>query len=184
MAILVPTELVEAAREGDSAVIERLVATIWPDAYRLARAILGEGQGADDAAQEACIILYRTIASLRSADAFRVWFYRIVVREASAIKRQRTRVEPINQAQSYVSDQATSIDIWRALSMLPQHLRDVVVLRYFEDLSSRQIASVLRIPDGTVRFRLMIARQRLQRILGDDFENNTYSAQEVQTYAL
>jgi len=77
----VPRELVEAARDGGPAQIERLVEAIWPDAYRLARAILGEQQGAEDAAQEACIILYRTIASLRSAAAFRVgsiasWFAR------------------------------------------------------------------------------------------------------------
>ncbi|HVR45205.1 MAG TPA: sigma factor-like helix-turn-helix DNA-binding protein [Candidatus Binatia bacterium] len=40
------------------------------------------------------------------------------------------------------------------------------MLRYFEDLSSREIASILRIHDGAVRFRLMVAKLRLRQLLG------------------
>ena len=47
-------------------------------------------------------------------------------------------------------DETALIDVWNALATLPDSLRSVVVLGYFEDLSSREIASVLRIPDGTV----------------------------------
>ncbi|MEO6912468.1 MAG: RNA polymerase sigma factor, partial [Candidatus Baltobacteraceae bacterium] len=179
----VPTELVEAARDGSPAQIERLVEAIWPDAYRLARAILGERQGAEDAAQEACIILYRTISSLRSSDAFRAWFYRIVVREASELKRRGYRIGQAPEAAPDCTDQTAAIDVWRALSALPQHLREVVVLRYFEDFSSREIASILQIPDGTVRFRLMIARRRLRPLLGDTPEI-THAAGRVRTDAI
>jgi len=56
MPVPVPTELIESARDGGPAQIERLLEAIWPDAYRFAHAILGERQGAEDAAQEACII--------------------------------------------------------------------------------------------------------------------------------
>ncbi len=95
MATPVPSELVDAARTGGRDEIELLLRTVWPDAYRLARVILGEDQPAEDAAQEACIIVYRTIASLRSSAAFRTWFYRIVVREAAEIKRRRSRTESL-----------------------------------------------------------------------------------------
>jgi len=166
MAIPLPTAVIEAARNGDAPQIEALIEIVWPDAYRLARAILGEDQPAQDAAQEACIILYRTIASLRNAAAFRTWFYRIVVREASDLRRRRLRSEEIDI--KHAADETAALDVWRALASLPQHLRDVVVLRYFEDLSSREIAQVLRIPDGTVRFRLMIARRRLLPLLAID----------------
>jgi RNA polymerase sigma-70 factor (ECF subfamily) len=166
MAIPLPTAVIEAARNGDALHIEALIEVVWPDAYRLARAILGEDQPAQDAAQEACIILYRTIASLRNAAAFRTWFYRIVVREASDLKRRRSGNEEIELKQQ-AADPTAVLDVWRALASLPQHLRDVVVLRYFEDLSSREIAQVLRIPDGTVRFRLMIAKRRLRPLLGE-----------------
>jgi RNA polymerase sigma-70 factor (ECF subfamily) len=181
--IPISADLIEAAKGGEAEHVERLVTAIWPDAYRLARAIVGERQGAEDVAQEACIILYRTVGSLRSTEAFRVWFYRIVVREASELKRRRSRIEPAPDALPESADQAASIDVWRALSGLPQHLRDVVVLRYFEDLSSREIASVLRIPDGTVRFRLMIARRRLRPLLGEHPEHPT-QPNEVTTHAV
>ena len=86
MAIQVPTELIEEARNGGPTQIEALLEIVCPKAYRLARAIVNDRVEAEDAAQEACITMYRTIAELRSAAAFRVWFYRIVVREAAARK--------------------------------------------------------------------------------------------------
>ncbi len=167
MKTIPPPELIEAARNGAPAQIERLIEAVWPEAYRLAYAILGERTSAEDAAQEACVVAYRTIASLRSALAFRVWFYRIVVRRASDFKRRRARREPIVAESATDADRSDMIDIWCALSALPRTLRDVVVLRYFEDLSSREIASILRIPDGTVRFRLMTAKRRLRPLLDD-----------------
>jgi RNA polymerase sigma-70 factor (ECF subfamily) len=163
----IPPGLIEAAQIGGQAQIEQLIELIWADAYRLAYAMLGERTGAEDVAQEACIIAYRTIASLRSASAFRVWFYRIVARRASAFKRRRACPDPVVAETTIDADRSDTIDIWRALSALPPNLRNVVVLHYFEDLSSREIASVLRIPDGTVRFRLMTAKRLLRPLLSD-----------------
>ncbi len=180
----VPTGLVEAARSGGRPEIERLLQTIWPDAYRLAFAVLGDRPSAEDAAQEACVIVYRAITSLRKPAAFRTWFYRLVVREASRLKRQRSRTESASESATHDSDHAASIDIWRALSTLPQHLREVAVLRYFEDLPSREIASALRIHDGAVRFRLMVARRQLRPLLGEVFENAADTSNEVRTSAI
>ncbi len=184
MATPVPSELVDAARTGGRDEIELLLRTVWPDAYRLARVILGEDQPAQDAAQEACIVVYRTIASLRSCTAFRTWFYRIVVREAAEIKRRRSRTEAAAETPAISRDETAAIDVWRALSGLTHKLREVVVLRYFEDLSSPEIASVLGVPDGTVRFRLMIARQRLRPVLGDYSERFSHASGEARTNAI
>jgi RNA polymerase sigma-70 factor (ECF subfamily) len=155
----IPTELVEAARAGGSDELELLLRTVWPDAYRLARAIIGEDQPAQDAAQDACIIVCRTIGSLRSSGAFRTWFSRIVVREAAAVKRRLLRSEPVIEIAD-ASDQTAAIDVWSALSRLPQKLREVVVLRYFEDLTSHEIAAVFGIPDGTVRVSRRVPMRR------------------------
>lgn len=183
MADAVRADLVKAARAGGRAEIERLLQAIWPDAYRLAFAVLGDGPSAEDAAQEACVIVYRAIASLRDPTTFRTWFYRLVVREASRLKR-RSRTESVSESVADDPDRAASIDIWHALSTLPQHLRDVVVLRYFEDLPSREIASILRIHDGAVRFRLMVARRRLRALLGDVFENPADTSTEARISAI
>jgi RNA polymerase sigma-70 factor (ECF subfamily) len=177
-------EHVEAARMGDPHELSRLIEAVWPDAYRLAFAILGDHAFAQDAAQESCVILCRSIARLRGAEAFRVWFSRIVVREASRIKRRRSGATPFAAQLPETTDHAMAIDIWRALAALPQKLREVVVLRYFEDFSSREIASVLRIPDGTVRFRLAIARRRLRPLLGDGLELTAPASPRVRTHAV
>jgi len=76
------------------------------------------------------------------------------------------------------------LDVWNALDMLPQNLREVVVLYYYADLSSREIASVLDIPDGTVRFRLMVARRRLRDPLDEDSVASSITSGEVTTHAI
>jgi RNA polymerase sigma-70 factor, ECF subfamily len=177
-------ELLDAARAGGRDEIELLLRTVWPDAYRLARAIIGDDQPAEDAAQEACILVYRTIASLRSSAAFRTWFYRIVVRKAAELKRRRSRTEPVTETAPTAGDHTVAIDVWRALSLLTPKLREVVVLRYFEDLSSPEIAATLGIPAGTVRFRLMVAKQRLRPLLDDETESFTRTTGEVRTHAI
>ena len=186
MPISVAANLIEAACAWGSVEVERLIEAAWPDAYRLALAVLGDASLAEDAAQEACVRLYRSIPSLRSASAFRVWFYRIIVREASAQRRRLSRaIAVITSSESYAPEESTMlIDVWNALNILPQKLREVVVLHYYEDLSSREIASVLGIPDGTVRFRLMTARRRLRDQLGEEPETSSITSGEVTTHAI
>lgn len=177
----IPRNLIEGARTGRPDEIERLIEAVWPDAYRLARAVLGTASGAEDVAQETCVLVYRNITSLRNASAFRVWLYRIVMREALQFKRFQSQNDDPLEPAIQRNDPEESIDLWRALNSLPQPLRSVVLLRYFEDLTSREIASVLRIPDGTVRFRLMIAKKRLHRLLD---VIATVASKEVRTNAV
>jgi RNA polymerase sigma-70 factor (ECF subfamily) len=175
-----PNELIEAARSGASADVERLLEVVWPDAYRLARSIVGQDAGAQDVAQDACVRVYRGITSLRSTNAFRTWFYRIVVREALKQKKARAATLPLSSQAAYVEDRCASVDLWRALASLPDGLRTVVVLTYFEDLSGREVAAVLRVPEATVRFRLMTARRRLLPLLCD---SDPYAAKGEELYA-
>jgi predicted RNA polymerase sigma factor len=70
-----------------------------------------------------------------------------------------------------------------AYSVLGQRLRAVVVLRYFEQLNSREIAAILRVPDGTVRFRLNRAKQRLRPLLDDEQPFNA-TPNEVRIHAV
>ena len=136
--------------------VERLLESVWLDAYRLAMAIVTQPQSAEDAAQDACVTMYRSISSLRNPGAFRTWFYRIVVREA--LKQKKLH--------------AASVDLWRALARLPDNLRTVIVLHYFETLTSREIGKIFGIPEATVRFRLMMARRKLRPLLEEHISPN------------
>lgn len=68
-----PPDLIEAAREGSKDAMERLLETLWPHAYRIARSIVQQDALAEDAAQEACAGIYRDLPQLRSTNAFRAW---------------------------------------------------------------------------------------------------------------
>ncbi len=165
MRLRVPNELIIEAKGGERADLERLLEALWPDAYRLAMAIVIDSQCAEDTAQEACVTIYRNIGSLRNAEAFHAWFYRIVVREALKQKKNRVAMSALLTDVTYCEDCSASVDLWQALATLPKALRTVIVLHYFEGLSSREIGGILHIPHATVRFRLMTAKRRLQPLL-------------------
>ena len=172
MRLTVAPELIEAARTGQGNGVERLLETLWPHAYRIARSIVHNDSLAEDAAQEACAILYRELHRLRSADAFRVWVYRIVVRESVRVaKRNAPSTVPVDSPEH--PDLAMRVDTLRALSMLPPDLRAVVVLHYYAGLTSAEIGAALGIPGATVRFRLANARKRLAPLLDS---NERFSA--------
>ena len=168
MLLTIPNEVIEAARNGESERMECLLRALWPHAYRIARSIVQDDLLAEDAAQEACAVIYREISRLRSADAFRVWVYRIVAREALRLAKRDASHRSIAKDQRSAPDVETRLDVLQAVAALPPALRAAVVLHYYADLSSTEIGNVLRIPAATVRFRLAQARRRLSDILASD----------------
>ncbi|HEX3548842.1 MAG TPA: sigma-70 family RNA polymerase sigma factor [Candidatus Elarobacter sp.] len=185
MAADIDLGVVERARLGAQDDLEALLVLVWPDAYRLAYAVVGRRDAAEDAAQDACLAACRSIGALRDAAAFRVWFARIVVREASAVARRvraSAPIETVLDSPGTPHDDAQRIDLWRALATLAPALRTVVVLRYFEDLSSREIGAVLGVPAATIRFRLAVALRRLRPLL-DDGARTVAPIPEVRSHA-
>ncbi|HEX3464657.1 MAG TPA: sigma-70 family RNA polymerase sigma factor [Candidatus Elarobacter sp.] len=170
-----PAEIVSAARTGDEAAVERLVGAVWPGCFRLAATVVGDRGLAQDAAQEACVIVHRKIRSLRSTEAFDAWLYRIVMRESARVRRRNPAPAEPPAEIAGASDDTSALDVWRALATLPPEQRDVVVLFYFDDLKSEEIAAVLRVRHPTVRTRLARARERLRGLL-DDYRDETAPA--------
>jgi RNA polymerase sigma-70 factor, ECF subfamily len=162
-----PRELVSAALTGDEADAEQLIAAVWPACFRLAVTIIGDWNLAQDAAQEACVIVHRKIRSLRNAGAFDAWLYRIVMRESSRVRRQHDIPAQPHYERSFGNDGTTAMDVLRAVGDLSPELRDVVVLFYFDDLKTGEIAAILSIPHPTVRTRLARAREHLRGLLDD-----------------
>ncbi len=152
------------AIRGDRASVDRLIEEIWPACYRLAAAVLGDRMLAQDAAQDTCVIVHRKVRSVRSPAAFNAWIYRTAMREIARIRRKRPLYAESAGSLSDPSD-TISLDVWNALDRLPPEMREVVVLFYFDDLKTSEIAAALKIPDTTVRTRLNRARERLRGVL-------------------
>jgi len=147
-------------------------------AYRLAWAILGDTDDADDATQDAFARAWRARRSLRDAARFDAWFGRILVNVCREHLRQRAR-SPIRQlretaeetAEPTVADasnQTSSRDaVVRALARLDADHRIVVVLRYWADLPVDEIAARVGVPPGTVKSRLHSALRSMRPRLED-----------------
>lgn len=177
-----PPETVASARTGNEAAVDALIAAIWPGCFRLAAMVTGDRGLAEDAAQETCVTVYRKVRSLRRADAFDAWLYRIVMRESARVRRRASRVAE-QKDQMTTDDGGMALDVWRALGELPAELREVTVLFYFQDLTGEEIAAALRVSHGAVRMRLSRARERLRVLLGDyDFE--PLPGHKVMNYAV
>ena len=179
-----PPEVIACALSGGERAAEELIAAIWPGCFRLALMVTGDRGLAEDAAQEACVIVHRKVRGLRAAAAFDAWLYRIVMRESARVRRRRGHVCASTEDFVHI-DEGLNLDVWQALNVLSSDLREVTVLFYFRDLSCEEIAAALRVSSGTVRTRLSRARERLRSLLGDydmKFEEN--ARKEIQSYAV
>lgn len=176
-------ETIADAMRGDADAVERLIAAVWPHCYRLAATVIGDRNLAQDAAQESCVIVYRKIRSVRDAGAFDSWLYRVIMRESTRVRRRSATSAKALIDEPTDMDSTSAVDVWRALGDLSPELRDVVVLFYFDDLKSVDIAAILGVAHTTVRTRLARARAQLRGLLDDNGDETLASAREVQNHA-
>jgi RNA polymerase sigma-70 factor, ECF subfamily len=163
-----PEADVRAARDGDREALDRVLRALWPRAFRIAVGVVRDPALAEDAAQDALVLVATRLDRLRDPAAFPSWSGRIAVNAATAVLR-RTRDErrqPSDLPVAFEDASADRIDLLRALDTLPLWLRVPLVLRYVDGMSSREIGAALRTPSATVRFRLALGRRRLAAAFG------------------
>jgi RNA polymerase sigma-70 factor (ECF subfamily) len=160
---------VERARAGGSG-LESLIAAVWPEAYRIAFAILRDAGLAEDAAQEACATVARSLQTLRDAAFFGSWSYKIIVNEALTTARRRPPTEALSAARDRIVnfDCSDALDLYNALAALPLEQRGAILLHYYAGLNSGEIAEATGIASSTVRFHLMLARRALRKALSTE----------------
>jgi RNA polymerase sigma-70 factor (ECF subfamily) len=161
----IEASLLRRARTSPEA-LDELIASVWPEVYRVALGIVHERSAAEDAAQDACAAIARSLSALKDDGAFYGWMYRIAGRSAVATARSMMRHSTgiLRDVPSY-EDPDTALDLRDAISALPLPQRSAVVLHYYAGLSSFEIAAALQTPAPTVRFHLMLARKTLRRLL-------------------
>jgi len=140
-------------------------------AFRVALSVLRNRADAEDVAQEALLRAYRNIGQLRERERFRGWLVRIVWRlslDRIRASRRRERYElaaPPSPPGSSVEDEAAAREfrrrVDRAMDELPERLRIVVILAAMQGHSTREVAELLGVPEGTVKSRLFQARKAL-----------------------
>jgi RNA polymerase sigma-70 factor, ECF subfamily len=143
--------------------------------FRTACLILGNRADAEEAVQEAFLRAWRFRDALTSAASVKPWLYRVVVNSCYSKLRQEIPHRDHRAGESQLADRrATGSDpaesavrtevaetVLAALQRLPVSLRVPIVLRYYADLSERDIALAIGRRQGTVKSRLHEARRRL-----------------------
>ncbi|MEV0156938.1 RNA polymerase sigma factor [Micromonospora sp. NPDC050686] len=172
-------EFVSRARTGDLEAYEALVARHSASAYRTA-VLLGAGSDAEDVIQEAFVKGYRNLSRYRGASSFRSWLLAIVANETRNLHRSRNRrdglalrVAAVSPGSAHVADGGVDAvlagerraALVRALRLLPVRDREVIVCRFFLDLSEDETVAMLGWPRGTVKSRTSRALAKLRDLL-------------------
>jgi RNA polymerase sigma factor (sigma-70 family) len=160
----VDPENVAAAQQGDALALDALLDELAPYVRRLCARIAPAG--ADDAAQEALLAVFRGLPSLRAPEAIMTWVRSVTVRTAIRLARQHDLEAPVEGTpmDPCASSLEGLVDIDDALARLPVSQRVVLVLRTREGLSEQEIATTLGIPAGTVKSRLHRARAAFREV--------------------
>jgi len=176
--------LVRRAQAGDTDAFGELVQRNRRAVFRAAVAALGSTTDADDVAQEAFVMAYRKLASFRGDAAFRTWLLAITWRKALDRRKSigrwlRLTVTPSDSdadnatwIEQMPADQRTQEEdvsaaqlqrtLKRLIKTLPRKLRDALLLSGSGEYNYSQIALILGIPVGTVKWRVSEARRVLK----------------------
>ncbi|HIJ64633.1 MAG TPA: sigma-70 family RNA polymerase sigma factor [Candidatus Hydrogenedentes bacterium] len=165
--------LVLRCQAGDEEAFTRLFERYNPPLKYYLRRLLESPEAADDVLQTVWLKALRGVKRLRRLDAFRAWLYRIARNEAFKQCRQDRRwaevqeiavdVNPGNEEEAFTEDDAARVHA--GLSELSPPHREVLTLRFLEDLTYDEIASVVGCELGTIRSRIHYAKRALRRIL-------------------
>jgi RNA polymerase sigma-70 factor, ECF subfamily len=156
--------LVEQAMGGDIDAYSELVKAAHPRLFGVAHLVLRDSDRAQDAVQDALLLAWRHVRSLRDPDAWDAWLRRLTVRACYKVARahkRRTLVElhvTPDPGSARAPDAAMGVVnrdwLERELGRLDLDQRVVIVLHYYLDLPVSQVAEIVDIPYGTAASRL------------------------------
>ncbi len=168
---------VSALLAGDELAVEALVRQYESGVFKLALSILDDPVEAREVAQDTFISALKSLRSYKEQATFKAWLLTIALnlsrsrlRKRKSLARLRSALTTIlrldQQGQSLPEEIVIQNEreriVWKALSAMDEKYRIPLVLRYFNDLSIAEIASLLGIREGTIHSRLHTAREYLR----------------------
>jgi RNA polymerase sigma-70 factor (ECF subfamily) len=173
---------VAAAQIGDRGAMEALLRRHHDRIWAVCRRLAGNDADADDATQEAMLLIVRRLQTFDGRSRFTTWAHRVATNASlDELRRRKRRPDPglpddDPEARGRVADDGGSIDVGvtgrltvdAALAQLPEDFRLPVVLRDLGGHDYAEIAAILDLPPGTVRSRIARGRSRLAELLATE----------------
>lgn len=182
-------ELAARARDGDQDAFEQLVRDNEKRIYTLALRMTGSREDALDLAQESFFQAWKALPTFQGESSFATWLYRLATNLClDHLRAQKRRTQSMGPARSLDDEENGPVQVAdqqlqpqeaverserrraleRGLAALPDHHRQVLVMRELSGLSYQEIAQVLDLDLGTVKSRIARARLSLRKILLED----------------
>lgn len=149
---------------------ERLIQYIIEDQdrfYRVAYSYTKHQEDALDAVQSAVCKALEAHAGIKNADAIKTWFYRILINECLSVLKKRNKIvltaDPAGQEEAYYEKgYEQGDDIEQELEKLEMDVQEIIKLRFFEEMSLKEISSITGIKLNTVKTKLYRGLKQLK----------------------
>ena len=151
--------------------LSKLILENQEEMYVLAYSILKNQADAQDAVSECIVRAFENRTSLRKRTSARSWLMKILINVSRSAITKRQKVVLFADPEQYEQEPETAEDhLWSVILELPENVRVVMVLYYYEGFSVREISTLLDIPEGTTKTRLSSGRKQLAKWIEDGKE--------------
>ncbi len=180
-------ELLAQAQRGDHKAYGELVGRYQQSVFAVCYRLLGQRQDAEDAAQEAFVRGFRSLAGFDRKRPFGPWLRQIATHVCYDLLQKRpSTIVPLLDEQEWPDNDSANWreaerrqiaserkqHLWQAIQALPPHYRVIIEMRHFQELSYKEMAEQLDLPLNTVKSHLLRARKLLlERLEGADLQH-------------
>lgn len=166
-------KLAKKAIRGNPDAYGELITCYQEYLYKMAFLYMKNEQDSLDLVGTVILKGYQNIRTLKNPAWFKTWLTRILINAAKDTRKRFIYYEDIDSTaipgQSRGVSAEEKLDLNTAVSNLPEKYRLVIVLKYFSDLSVREISYIMNAPEGTIKAYLSRARKELKELLKEDY---------------
>ena len=174
--------LISKAKKGDINAYQALIHNEKEKLYKMAYVYMQNEDDALEVFQETIYKAFASLSKLKNDEYFSTWMTRILINSAIDLLRKKKRVVPINQeilensSDSSSFDSDVQIDLLKAMEEIEEKYKTVLLLRFYQDYTVKQIASMLKCPEGTVKTNIRRGldklKEKMKGVYSDDRQNS------------
>lgn len=170
------THLVKRAKKGNDEAFEQLVTSVRQKLYRTAYSYVRNEQDALDLYQDTIYEAYLSLKKLKEPEKFQSWITKIIIFKSIDFIRKSSKQFVASDelftslaTEENIADVEHAMDLTEAFNSLTPNYKAIILLRYYHDLSIKEISDLLNYPEGTVKSHLHRAKNELRPILKEGY---------------
>lgn len=169
--------LIQKAKKGDDEAFEQLIGLVRQKLYRTAYSYVRNEQDALDVYQETIYTAYISLKTLKKPESFSSWITKILIFKAIDFIRKESRHFTTDDEEMFAKLIAPedgdiihhSMDLSEAFKFLEPTVKTIILLRYYHDMTIKEISTIMKYPEGTVKSHLNRAKAKLRPILKEGY---------------